>query len=212
MAKDKIFKHHRGLKEWIAIISVAVILHLFVFLLLKPEYLEVFRSDTPGTDGNSQYPAEDRVFALIHYPEEVIVPEIDDVPSDVDVEPERPSVFDELGEPDMNIVPKTGGRKAGGSSGGPGTRRSTVEPKPLFIPWPKYPEGARKGVTGDVELLLYVDEKGEVKDVKITRGLPEKVFNDTAVESAWNIRFIPGAVKGVPTAMWIKFTIGFQPR
>ena len=194
------------------IISVAIILHLSLFLLLKPEYLEIFRSESPGDEGASAYRDENTVFALIHYPDEVIIPELDQQTPTVDVEPEKPSVFDELGEPDMNIQPVTGGKKGGGDIGRSGTRRNTVEPKPLFIPWPKYPEGVRKGVTGKVELLLYVDEKGEVRQVKVSRGLPQQVFNDTAVEAARKIRFIPGAVKGTPTAMWIKFTIGFQPR
>ncbi|MBN2185218.1 MAG: energy transducer TonB [Candidatus Krumholzibacteriota bacterium] len=210
--KERIFKHRRGSKEWIIIISIAVILHLAFFLLLKPEYLEIFRSESPGNEGDSDYLDENRVFALIHYPDEVIIPELDQHTPAEDIEPEKPSVFDELGEPEMNIQPVTGGRRSGGESGSSGTIRHTVEPKPLFIPWPKYPEGVKKGVTGKVELLLYVDEKGEVRQVKVSRGLPQKVFNDTAVEAAREIRFIPGAVKGVPTPMWIKFTIGFQPR
>jgi TonB family protein len=194
------------------IISIAIVLHLFLFLLLKPEYLEIFRSESPGNEGNSDYRDENRVLALIHYPDEVIIPEIDQQTPTDDVEPEKPSVFDELGEPDMNIQPVTGGKKVGGDNGLSGIKRHTVEPKPLFIPWPKYPEGVKKGVTGNVELLLYVDEKGEVIQVRISRGLPQQVFNDTAVEAARKIRFVPGAVKGIPTPMWIKFTIGFQPR
>ena len=189
-----IFKHRRRSREWLIIVSLAIILHVSLFLLLKPEYLEIFRTKRPSGEGDSAYRDKNKVFALIHYPDEVIIPDLDQHTTPDNVESEKPSVFDELGEPDMDIQPVTGGKKGGENSGHSGTKRNTVEPKPLFIPWPKYPEGVKKGVKGKVELLLYVDEKGEVRQVKVSRGLPQQALNDTAIEAARKIRFIPGAV------------------
>jgi TonB family protein len=100
----------------------------------------------------------------------------------------------------------------GGSAGRKGSRRNTVEPKPLYIPWPKYPEGVRETADGRVELLIYVNEKGEVENVKVTKRLPQEPLNQTAIYAARKIRFTPGLEKGVPTAMWVRLTIGFQPR
>ena len=91
-------------------------------------------------------------------------------------------------------------------------RKTTVDPKPLYIPWPKYPKGIDEGFEGTVELLLFVNERGEVENVKITRRLPHEKLNQTAAYAARKIRFTPGFEKGVPTSMWVRLTIGFQPR
>ena len=120
-------------------------------------------------------------------------------------------IVDEIGEPPSELIPLEGGA-SGGSDGRPGARRTTVEPKPLFIPWPKYPEGVDGPVEGKVELLLFVDENGEVREVRLSQGLPQMILNRVAIEAARRIRFTPGMDKGVPAAMWVRLTIGFQPR
>ncbi|MBN2072259.1 MAG: energy transducer TonB [Candidatus Krumholzibacteriota bacterium] len=211
--RKNIFRHDRGSKEWITIISAALILHIALFLLLKPEYLEIFRTEVPGDKGISDYSGDGRTFSLIPYPDEVIIPELDLQPDEPAVtEQEKQSVFEEFGDVDLNIEPLAGNSANRGSSSRSGTKRNNVEPKPLFIPWPKYPENIKKDVDGKVELLLYVNEKGEVTEIKLSRGLPQNILNETAIAAAREIRFIPGEVKGVPTPMWIRFTIGFQPR
>ena len=63
-----------------------------------------------------------------------------------------------------------------------------------------------------MELLLFVDKEGLVREIKLSMGLPNDLLNATAIEAARDIRFVPGEIKGVPTAMWIRLTIGFQPR
>jgi len=120
-------------------------------------------------------------------------------------------VLDDIGEPSTDIEPI---RSAGGgvSDGRPGPRRAVVEPKPLFIPWPAYPKNVPDDIKGTVELMLYVDETGVVKEIRVSRGLSREELNRTAVEAARRIRFIPGEEKGVPTAMWVRLSIGFQPR
>ncbi len=209
---NRIFKRHRKGKDWLIIIGAAVILHLLLFLFLKLEYLEIFRAETPGDDGSSEYFFNNRPFSLIPYPEDVILPDIIDPAAVPEINPVKYSILDELGEPDVDIKPIYRGGKTGGSDGRTSPERNTVEPKPLFLPWPKYPNGIRKNVKGKVELLLFVNEKGEVDEIKISRGLPQKSLNNAAIEAAKKIRFIPGQVRGIPTAMWVRLTIGFQPR
>jgi TonB family protein len=116
--------------------------------------------------------------------------------------------FEALGEPQSEMLPMQGG----GGGGTRGSRKATVEPKPLYIPWPKYPAGLKKLPEGRVELMLLINEKGEVDDVKVTRTLPLEELNRIAVEAARRIRFTPGTERGVRKPMWVRLAIGFQPR
>lgn len=204
-------RRSRSRRDWTFIVAAVLIAHIMFFLFFKTEYLEVFRSEIAGDEGTSQHILLDRPFSLVPYPErpeQISVPE----PLAAD-EGERvePSILDEIGEPVSDIQPirSSGG---GGSDGRPGPRRTVVEPKPLFIPWPAYPDDAPDAIKGSVELMLYVDENGIVQEIRVARGLPHESLNRTAVESARRIRFIPGEEKGAPAAMWVRLSIGFQPR
>lgn len=209
----RLFRSRRRSRDWVIIISIAVLAHLAVFIFLKPSYLEIFRNEPPGDDGNSQFRFIEQPYASDPNPDySPAVPEVTDPVNVVEDENKIQSFLDDLGEPAIDVAPVNVGRRGGGSDGRAGPRRTTVEPKPLFMPWPKYPEGVDRDINGKVELLLYVDEKGKVREIKLSRGLPSKLLNDAAMEAAADIRFIPGEVKGVPTAMWIRLTIGFQPR
>ena len=79
----------------------------------------------PTGEGDSVYRDATRVFSLIYYPDEVIIPGLDQQTTPDEIESEKPSVFDEFGEPDMNIQPVTGGKKGGGNSGRSGIKRNT---------------------------------------------------------------------------------------
>jgi len=199
--------------EWLFIISAALIGHLLIFLFLKPSHLEIFRSDPPGEDGSSDFKFINQSMTMDPYPDYVEqIADMDDPVEIVDEEKVIKSFLSEFGEPSLDVEPIQKGKRGGGSDGLKGPRRSTVEPKPLFMPWPKFPDGVDRNIKGKVELLLFVDKDGIVREIKISRGLPHDRLNATAVEAARDIRFVPGEIKGVPTAMWIRLTIGFQPR
>lgn len=204
-------RRRRRRSEWIIIVAVALLAHLAVFIFLKPSYLEIFRSEPPGDEGSSSFTYINGAFSLVPDPELTTPAEHIERPAVSEDVVEETSVLDQIGEPSVDIEPVQGGA-GGGSDGRKGPRRTTVEPKPLFMPWPRYPEGVDKGIDGEVELLLFVDEKGIVREIRISRGLSDERLNSTAVKAARNIRFIPGEVHGEPTAMWIRLTIGFQPR
>ena len=139
-------------------------------------------------------------------------------------EPEA-AAFYNLGQPEGELSPLLGGGGAGGSGpggmgpgggggrgGGYGTGSATVQPKPLYIPWPKYPARVKPIPYGSVELELLISERGDVRDVKITRGLSLAELDTIAVQAARQIRFTPGLANGVRAPMWVRLTIGFQPR
>ena len=132
----------------------------------------------------------------------------------------------DVGEPQGEVLPLQGGGGGGGGSGGGGwgggrgagggggygVRSAIVEPKLLYIPWPKYPAGVKPIEHGSVELLLLVNTGGEVEDLKITRSLPLEELNAIAVQAARKIRFTPGLNNGIRTPMWVRLSIDFQPR
>ena len=198
-------------RSWLVIIFIAIFLHLALFVLFKPGYLTIFKTDMIGDEGHSSLYMQNRPFSLIPLAEPAETP-ADRVSVQKSEETQTEDVtLDELGEPSSEMLPLRRS-SGGGSAGRAGRKKTTVEPKPLYIPWPKYPKGIDENIEGTVELLLFVNERGEVENVKITRRLPHESLNRTASYAARKIRFTPGFEKGVPTAMWVRLTISFQPR
>ena len=145
-----------GWREWAAIIVVALILHIIFFVFFKTNYLRIFQSDLPGEEGLSEYQSLDTPFSVIPLFEITETPLIAEQPKTIEETVEELTFLDELGEPSSELQPI----EMGGSSGSPGKagpRRTTIEPKPLFIPWPKYPKGFKGKREGSVELLLVVN-------------------------------------------------------
>ncbi len=200
-------------RHWAIIIASAVLLHAVFLFLFQPRYLEVFRTELPpGEEGTDRYPLLDnpfRVLSLSVEPRPAAAVTAKEA-SDNAESAEDAARFEALGEPQSEMLPISGG--GGGGGGTRGSRNATVEPKPLYIPWPKYPAGLKKLPEGRVELMLLINEKGEVDDVKVTRTLPLEELNRIAVEAARRIRFTPGTEQGVRKPMWVRLAIGFQPR
>lgn len=190
------------------IILVVIILHLAFFSLFKLRYLRIFQTELPGEEGESAFPRLDAPFSFVQLYERSEVPVTPESAPTIEKAIEEATFLDELGEISTELLPIE--RSGGGSPGLAGSRRATVEPKPLYIPWPRYPKGFKGKREGSVELLLFVNENGDVENVKLSRGLPYEELNRIAIGSARKIRFAPGTEKGIPTSMWVKLTIAFQ--
>ena len=190
------------------IVAVVIAIHLAFFIFFKTSYLRIFKTELPGEEGESTFPSLDAPFSLVQ------IYDRNENPVTVESEPaiekaiEEATFLDELGEISTELIPIE--RSGGGSSGLAGDRKATVEPKPLYIPWPRYPDDFKGSRAGSVELLLYVNENGDVENVKLSRGLPQDELNRIAMGAARKIRFTPGTEEGVPAAMWVKLTIAFQ--
>lgn len=205
--------HRSTRKHWAIIIATAVLLHAMFILLFQPRYLQVFRTETPAGEENAdRSPFLDNPFHVLSLSVE---PQPARAPAAAArrAAEEAESALEEapLGAPgdlQSEMLPIQGG----GSRGTRGPRNAVVEPKPLYIPWPKYPAGIKQLPQGRVELMLLINEKGDVDDVKVTRALPLEELNRIAVEAARRIRFTPGTEGGVRKPMWIRLAIGFQPR
>ena len=204
----------RGLggRGWLIVIAATLVVHLAIFLFFKLEYLEVFRTEQPGEEGTSDFIFIDQPFALVPYPDFPQAVVVEDQPTETDEEETERSVLDEIGEPALTVDPIQSGGRGGGSEGRPGPRRTTVEPKPLKIFYPPIPDDIDGEIRGTVALLLYVNTSGIVEDIKVARSAGEDSLDRAAIDAAWNYKFIPGEIKGVPTAMWTRLEIIFRPR
>jgi len=199
-------------KAWIVIVLIAVALHLTILILFKPHYLSIFKSELKPGKGESTFPGMERPFTYVPLEEQNHQAIRSSVRSQPEVKETERNILDEiLNIPFSDKLLPRGNRSSSGKSGGENGGIPSVEPKPLYIPWPEYPRDLKKGISGNVELRVLVDEKGEVRDVKLIKGLPHKKLNDLAIRAAYNVKFSPGLVNGKPSKMWVKLTIGFRP-
>lgn len=85
-------------------------------------------------------------------------------------------------------------------------------PVPLNAPQPRYTEEARKNkIQGVVIARVLVGVDGGVKQVKITRGLPDGL-DEQAIQAAYQLRFRPAMKGGQPVSFWQSVQIEFNLR
>lgn len=74
----------------------------------------------------------------------------------------------------------------------------------------EYPALAKKaGIEGKVYLLVYVNESGNVDDVKILKSVPGGC-DDAAVKAVKSIKYSPGKNGGVPVKVKLSMVIEFK--
>jgi len=85
-------------------------------------------------------------------------------------------------------------------------------PVPLNAPQPQYTEMARKhGVEGAVTLRVLVGADGLVKQIRVTKGLPDGL-TDQAMRAASELKFKPAMKNGQPVPFWQLVYIEFRLR
>jgi TonB family protein len=85
-------------------------------------------------------------------------------------------------------------------------------PVPINAPAPRYTEIARQhGVEGVITARILVDGDGNVKQVRITRGLPDGL-DEQAIYAAYALKFKPALKDGIPVAFWQAISIEFHLR
>lgn len=73
-----------------------------------------------------------------------------------------------------------------------------------------YPEIAKKaGLAGKLYLLIYVDEKGKVDDVKVIKGLGGGC-DEAAIKAVKDSKFSPGKNSDVPVKVKLSLPITFK--
>jgi len=216
--QHKIFKPRRELKSWLVIILSAVLIHLAFMVLFKTDYLKVFERKDIGrsslkTDAGSSSSSQ-RKFSFIEIQSGKTRESKSKPVIELEEDPME-EVYDFIYEVPPVPEPESGGYTTSGKStdsSGNGVRSGITKPKPLFIPWPEYPEGVDSQFNGKVILRLYVNTQGEVEEIEIVSGLGSEALNRRAIEAAGKIRFTPGERDGKPSPMWVRISIGFQSR
>lgn len=80
-----------------------------------------------------------------------------------------------------------------------------VDARPVLLnaPRPFYTEEARKNkVQGVVRVRVFVDARGDVRQVVVTRGLPDGL-SEQAVRAAYQMRFRPAVKDGRQVSYWL---------
>jgi TonB family protein len=76
---------------------------------------------------------------------------------------------------------------------------------------PPYPYQAReRGVEGEVQVRMLVQQDGSVRDVFIVDARPQGVFEETVKKSLQQWRFSPGKIDGRTVTAWVVTTIHFD--
>ncbi len=120
-----------------------------------------------------------------------------------------------LGEPGVGAGagdgPQFGVRTTPGNTDTPPTGVDT-KPVPLNRPKPRYTELARtNGTQGSVLVRVLVGEDGDVKTVRVVRGLPDGL-TEQAIAAARETKFKPATKDGKPVPFWVGLEITFVIR
>jgi TonB family protein len=108
------------------------------------------------------------------------------------------------------VGPGSGGNMFGGPPHIAGRQRGTgdqpvVDARPVLLnsPHPLYTEEARQNkVQGVVRVRVFVDASGAVREVIVTRGLPDGL-SEQAVRAAYQMRFRPAVKDGRQVSYWL---------
>src|SRR5262249_21408938 len=106
----------------------------------------------------------------------------------------------------------TGGGPPRLGSGDRNVVTTVVDQRPVLLntPQPRYTEEGRKNkIQGVVTARVLVGVDGEVKQVKIIRGLPDGL-DEQAIQAAYQLRYRPAMKDGHPIAFWEVARIEFN--
>jgi len=224
-------------KEWLVIIGVAILLHLVLFLSIKPEFFAMFKKSLSGSAGGGEVPA---AAAL---PDAIITLEIDIDESDGEpAEPpprraataqhpaetprEKPVTRANENENRERPSEKTGAGKAleavdlknliGQDPAtlpydATGSGEVKIPPRPLEITWPDTRK-LKHCLGHQIDIRIQVDEDGRVLRVEPVEADHPSDCVRAALDSARRIVFEPGRVNGVPIRMWTQIRIDFRKK
>jgi TonB family protein len=84
-------------------------------------------------------------------------------------------------------------------------------PQLIYSPPVVYPEEYKaQKIEGSVELMVWVDENGEVSQASVTKPMEIEAFNQAAIEAAGKYKFKPAMQGGKPIGTWMTMTVNFK--
>jgi TonB family protein len=199
-------------------VAAAIALHVVLFFIVFPSYYEekiLKVGSTPRVFRLRQVqfaqPPKPKVQRTVTRPKARKIPVPDATPNDPEPIIREESVdvsdldFPEVG--DSVVIPQG---PAGPAIGPMQISGNVLAPKRVFSPDPHYPEEARHArVQGVVILQTIIDTVGNVKDVRVLKGLPSGL-TEAAVEAVTKWRFEPATLEGKPVAVYYLVTVSFS--
>lgn len=89
--------------------------------------------------------------------------------------------------------------------------KGVTPPVKLVTPLPTYPASAwATGTRGDVKLKVVIDERGDVGEIEVVRGLPHGL-TEAAIDAVKRWQFRPATRAGRPVAVSQNLTLRFVP-
>ncbi|MDP6419081.1 MAG: energy transducer TonB [Candidatus Krumholzibacteria bacterium] len=182
------------------------VLIVFLLFLFTPAYAP------------NPYKLKEEVFEIIDIPDEIEIPpppqeiempkvrveiEISDEASEEDtIEDTSFDSFEDMPPPVID------------GGGGPQKFYAFDEPPILTFRAPvRYPEIAREAeMEGIVQILVYVDERGNVFDAQVLSSTVPKILVNEALRAARRCRFKPGKQRNVPVKTTIMIPFDFRIR
>ncbi len=83
-------------------------------------------------------------------------------------------------------------------------------PKPVYTPNPEYTDSARKKkINGSVTLAMIVTAEGDVRDLKVIKGL-DKGLDKQALAAVSTWKFEPATKDGRPVAVHLSTAVTFS--
>ena len=73
------------------------------------------------------------------------------------------------------------------------------------------PEAFERGIEGEVILRIYINEAGTIDDIEIRNAVPKGLFEDAALEAAWQLRYSPALKNGRAVRNVRTISIVFDP-
>lgn len=195
---------------------IAVAFHIVLFVIHFPEMIGQARAETKKerkifvVQQPKFKPPEQKKVEILK-PRTVKVPIPDPTPDEpepvrqLDTDEEIPQVVPDdaiFGVPEAPPPPVDEGPiRVGGK---------IKEPKKLFEVKPVYPEIARKArIEGVVILECTIDKGGNVKNIKVLRGLPMGL-TEAAVNAVKQWRYEPSTLNGKPVEVLMTVTVTFR--
>ena len=208
--------------HWIAIISIAVLLHLVLFYSIKPGFFTAFKKtvDTGEDTGQGQpLPAH----FIITIPVEIDDSPTPDMEQNPVQEPERPVAVNQqtTKNPPTPLNQKGYSDEAASDlesliGDSPqalpdniGPEAVLIPPRPVEITWPDT-RRLKHCLGHHVDVEIEVSSEGLILQVKAQHSSQPPDCVEAALQSARFIVFEPGLKDGAPATMWTRIRIEFR--
>ncbi|UCG53108.1 MAG: energy transducer TonB [Candidatus Latescibacterota bacterium] len=211
-------KKRKRSKEWIFFIGVAVLVHLALFIYIKPSFFTAFKR-SPLEDAATAPRGTGMPDAIVYIPIEIdetvertpVEQLSDESPLEETIEKtDRPQTPTSGAPSQFDIaIDSLLGEATHTLPQGPGAQLVVIPPRPLEITWPDTRK-LKHCLGHQINVRIQVSEEGEILRVDVEDDAHPSDCVMAALDSARRIVFAPGKINGEPVKMWTQIRIDFK--